>query len=65
MKTVTLGFVTVNKATSSELSWISLNTGVILYRCLLKIEVCKNCSMFVNDLHSRAALYCDKVPCCY
>ena len=67
-KTVTLGFVIVNKATSSELSWISMNTGVIPYRCLLKIEVCKNCSMtsmFVNDLHSRAALYCDKVPCCY
>ena len=28
-KTVTLGFVTVNKATSSELSWISMNTGAI------------------------------------
>ena len=28
-KTVTLGFVIVNKATSSELSWISMNTGAI------------------------------------
>ena len=28
-KTVTLGFVTMNKATSSELSWISMNTGAI------------------------------------
>ena len=27
MKTVTLGFVIVNKVTSSELSWISMNTG--------------------------------------
>ena len=26
---MTLGFVTVNKATSSELSWISMNTGEI------------------------------------
>ena len=26
---MTLGFVTVNKATSSELSWISMNTGAI------------------------------------
>ena len=28
-KTVTLVFVIVNKATSSELSWISMNTGAI------------------------------------
>ena len=27
---MTLGFGTVNKATSSELSWISINTGAIV-----------------------------------
>ena len=25
---------------------------------------CKNCATFVNDQHSTATLYCDKVACC-
>ena len=34
-----------------------------LPKCSLN-KGCKNCTMLVNDQHSTATLYCDKVACC-